>query len=69
MTFAVEGAGRFRAAANGDATCLVPFQSATMPAFSGQLTAIVQAGDKPGVAVLTATAPGLQSETLIIKIQ
>ena len=69
VTFAVEGAGRFRAAANGDATCLVPFQSATMPAFSGQLTAIVQAGGKPGVAVLTATAPGLQSETLKIKIQ
>ena len=69
VTFAVEGAGRFRAAANGDATCLVPFQSATMPAFSGQLTAIVQAGGKPGVAVLTATAPGLQPETLKIKIQ
>ena len=69
VTFAVEGAGRFRAAANGDAACLVPFQSATMPAFSGQLTAIVQAGGKPGVAVLTATAPGLQSETLKIKIQ
>ena len=69
VTFAVEGAGRFRAAANGDATCLVPFQSATMPAFSGQLTAIVQAGGKPGMAVLTATAPGLQPETLKIKIQ
>ena len=69
VTFAVEGAGTFRAAANGDATCLVPFQSATMPAFSGQLTAIVQAGRGKGTATLTATAPGLESKTLKIKIQ
>ena len=69
VTFSVEGAGTFRAAANGDATCLVPFQSACMPAFCGQLTAIVQAGDKPGTAVLTASAPGLESETMKIKIK
>ena len=69
VTFAVEGAGSFRAAANGDATCLVPFQSPQMPAFSGQLTAIVQAGAEKGTATLTATAPGLESKTLKIKIQ
>ena len=65
--FAVAGAGRFRAAANGDATCLVPFQSSEMPAFSGQLTAIVQAGDKPGRITLTASAEGLQPASMTIK--
>ena len=63
----VSGAGRFRAAANGDATCLVPFQSSEMPAFSGQLTAIVQAGDTPGRITLTASAEGLQPASITIK--
>ncbi len=67
VTFDVSGAGSFRAAANGDATCLVPFQSQTMPAFSGQLTAVIQSSDTPGTITLTATAEGLQTATLIIK--
>ena len=67
VTFDVSGAGSFRAAANGDATCLVPFQSKTMPAFSGQLTAIVQSSDTPGTITLTATAEGLTSNSITIK--
>ena len=67
VTFDVSGAGSFRAAANGDATCLVPFQSQTMPAFSGQLTAIVQSSDTPGTITLTATAEGLTSNSITIK--
>ncbi len=67
VTFDVSGAGFFRAAANGDATCLVPFQSQTMPAFSGQLTAIVQSSDTPGTITLTATAEGLTSNSITIK--
>ena len=69
VSFSVTGAGRYRAAANGDATCLVPFQSPQMPAFSGQLTAIVQAGDQPGTATLTARADGLQSAEIKLKIK
>ena len=67
VSFEVAGAGQLRATANGDATCLVPFQSSQMPAFSGQLTAIVQAADKPGTIRVTASAEGLQSGTLSLK--
>ena len=67
VTFDVSGAGSFRAAANGDPTCLVPFQSKTMPAFSGQLTVIVQSDNLPGNIVLTASAEGLEPAKIVIK--
>ena len=67
VCFAVSGAGCFRAAANGDATCLVPFQSPEMPAFSGQLTAIVQASSRPGRITLTATSEGLKPAVLRLR--
>jgi len=67
VSFEVSGAGFFRACANGDATCLVPFQSQEMPAFSGQLTAIVQSTKEPGVITITAHSQGLQSTTLTLK--
>ena len=67
VTFAVAGAGTFRASANGDPTCLVPFQSRTMPTFSGQLTAIVQSTKNKGTITLTATSKGLSPATLKIK--
>ena len=66
VAFKVKGEGHFHAAANGDATCIVPFQSHKQPAFSGQLTAIVQAGKKAGTIQLTATARGLKSDTITI---
>ena len=67
ISFDVAGAGRYRAAANGDATCLVPFQSSAMPAFHGQLTAIVQSSDLAGTITLDAMAEGLESAKLTIK--
>ena len=67
VSFDVAGAGTFRACANGDATCLVPFQSRTMPAFSGQLTAIVQSAKDKGMITLTATSEGLKAATIKIK--
>ena len=66
VTFEVSGAGSYIASANGDATCIVPFQSKTMPAFSGQLTTIVAPSGTPGTITLTASAPGLQAATLAI---
>lgn len=66
VTFEVSGAGHYVASANGDATCIVPFQSKTMPAFSGQLTTIVAPSGTPGTITLTASAPGLQASTLAI---
>lgn len=69
VTFKVRGAGQYHAVANGDATCIVPFQSNKMPLFSGQLTAIVQASKKPGTATLTASARGLKSATISINVK
>lgn len=66
ITFKATGAGAFHAAANGDATCIVPFQSTKQPAFSGQLTAIVRSSKKAGTITLTATSSGLKSDTIKI---
>ena len=64
LHFAVSGAGRFRAIANGDATCLEPFQEPQMHAFRGQLVALVQAGEAPGAVQVKATAAGLKDGNL-----
>ena len=42
LSFEVEGAGEFRAAANGDPTCLLPFHEPRMTTFNGMLTVILQ---------------------------
>ncbi len=69
VSFSVSGAGSYRAAANGDATCLVPFQSPVMPAFSGRLTAILQSSTHKGTIKLTATSQGLTPATLKINVK
>ena len=69
VTFKTKGAGHFHAAANGDAACIVPYQSNKQPAFSGQLTAIVQASKKGGTIQLTATARGLKSDTITVNVE
>ena len=55
LTFKVEGAGRFRAVCNGDATSLEPFTEPTMRLFNGQLVVIVQASSEPGTVTLKVT--------------
>ena len=67
VKFSVEGAGNYRAAANGDATCLDPFHLPQMHAFSGELTAIVQADERPGTIRFTATAEGMEPATIEIR--
>ena len=68
VTFEVSGPGSFRACANGDPTCLEPFQGPTMHAFSGRLTAIVRSSaDDAGKIYLHATSPGLRDATLTIR--
>ncbi len=61
IRFSVKGCGSFRAAANGDATCLDPFHLPQMHVFSGQLTAIVQSGSQAGEIVFEAKAAGVKS--------
>ncbi len=67
VAFEVSGNGAFRACANGDPTCLDAFQNPSMPAFSGQLTVILQSTTDRGTITLTATADGLAPSALTIK--
>lgn len=64
VKFNVKGAGTYRAAANGDPACLNLFHLPEMPLFSGMLTAIVQATDRPGKIVFEASAPGVRGAKL-----
>lgn len=68
VTFQATGAGEFHAAANGDTTCIVPFQSKQQPAFSGQLTAIVRSAKEAGTIILKASVRGLKSDTIRINV-
>ncbi len=69
VNFSVRGAGTYRASANGDPTCLDQFHLPTMPLFSGQLTAIVQASEFPGILTFEAKASGLRTATAIIEVK
>jgi len=66
VNFSVKGAGKYRAAANGDAASLDLFHLPKMPAFSGQLTAIVQSSEQAGEIVFEAKAKGVKSGKLIL---
>ena len=67
MKFNVSGAGKFRAACNGDATSLVAFNSTEMPLFSGELVVVVE-GLRHGTAMLSVSADGLPMATLPIEV-
>lgn len=69
VSFRVTGAGGFRAAANGDPTCLEPFHHPRMKAFKGQLVAIVRSGEKPGKIGFEASAEGLRKARLEISVK
>ena len=65
----VTGAGSFKAVANGDPTCLEPFQQPQMHLFSGQLTVLVQAASLPGDITVEVTGKGVKKATLKIKTE
>lgn len=68
IKFSVAGDGKYRASANGDPTSLDLFHLPQMPLFNGQLTSIVQAGEKSGELVFEAQAKGLKSAKITIKV-
>ncbi len=68
VKFSVAGDGKYRASANGDPTSLDLFHLPQMPLFNGQLTSIVQAGEKSGELVFEAQAKGLTSARITIKV-
>ena len=68
VRFSVNGAGTFRAAANGDPTCLDLFHEPHMHAFNGRLTVLVQSAETPGTVYLHVSAPGLRTATLSLPV-
>lgn len=69
VSFKVKGAGKYRASANGDPTCLDLFHKPEMHAFGGMLTVIVQSGEKTGEIELQATAKGIKTGTIRIPVK
>ena len=68
MHFEVSGAGEYRAAANGDPTCLDLFHEPRMHAFGGRLTVILRSGKESGDIVLKVAAKGLKTSEYIIPV-
>ena len=65
----VTGAGSFKAIANGDPTCLEPFQQPQMHLFSGQLTVLVQAATQPGDITVEVSGKGVKKAIMKIKTE
>ena len=68
LKFKVSGAGSYRAAANGDPTCLDIFHEPRMHAFNGKLTVIVQSSQTPGRIRLKVSGRRLRSATMRLKV-
>lgn len=66
VEFTVKGAGTYRAAANGDATCIDLFHLPKMHLFNGKLVVIVQVAEKAGKISLKANSKKLKVETTIV---
>ena len=62
VTFTVKGAGFYKAAANGDATCTDPFHLPKMHLFNGKLVMMVQAGEKAGEITIEAKSKTLRGK-------
>ncbi len=69
VKFTVTGAGTFEATANGDPTCLMPFQNPEMKLFSGATTAIVRGAKSPGTLTFKATSKGLKAASATIDVK
>ncbi|MEG1617469.1 MAG: DUF4982 domain-containing protein [Bacteroidales bacterium] len=67
LRFKVKGAGKYRAAANGNPIELTPFHHPAMKAFSGQLVILVQSNEKPGDIELEVSGKGLKTSS--VKLQ
>ncbi len=68
VRFKVKGAGSYKAGANGDPTSLESFQRPQMKVFNGMMTAILTENGRPGEVTLEASAKGLRSATLRLKV-
>lgn len=69
IQFKVTGAGSYKAAANGNSSSLESFQAPYMKLFSGQLTALVQAGENSGTITFEASAKGVKTAKILIRAE
>ena len=69
VKFTVSGAGSFEATANGDPTCVMPFQKPEMKLFSGAATAIVRSAGTPGALSIKASAKGMKPATYTVSVK
>ena len=69
LNLEVTGAATYRAAANGDPTCLDIFHVPYMHAFGGMLTLIVQAGDHSGSATVTVKGARLRQAEVVLQVE
>ena len=66
LSFAVKGAGSYRAACNGDATSLEMFHLPTMKTFSGKLVVLVQSTTGVGDMELFVSSKSLKAGKVVI---
>ncbi|WP_321370128.1 beta-galactosidase GalB [uncultured Draconibacterium sp.] len=69
LNFKVNGAGKYKAVCNGDATSIELFHLPTMKAFSGKLVVTVQSIEEAGEMQLEVSGEGLESATISIRSQ
>ena len=67
LKFKVSGALAYRAACNGDPTCLEQFHLPQMTTFSGMLVVVVQSKEVAGLGKLTVSGKGLKSASIEIE--
>ena len=65
----LSGAASYRAAANGDPTCLDIFHEPRMHAFGGLLTMILQSGENQGDAILKVRGKNLQQAVIKLSVK
>jgi beta-galactosidase len=70
VTFAVSGTPTawVEGSGNGDPSCLVNNKSPTRPAYHGLALGVIGAGNATGTITVPATAPGLKSSTVTMKV-
>ena len=67
ITFKVEGPGSIAGVDNGDPTSHEPFNANHRKAFNGLSLVIIQSEEKEGTITITASSPGLESQTIELK--
>jgi beta-galactosidase len=69
ISLTVKGAGKLKAADNGDATCLESFVDPVRSAFHGKCMAIIQSTAGKGKMTLVAQSAGLKTAEIAIQIK